>query len=152
MQMLLYAAGSYAVLSPGSAAVLRCAMLCQVMWSIGVTALLVSSVALTGLIAYMDHFGKSTQSPACWGVTGRTALPTLSATASSDLAATVTASRSSCFPVTVKAAVCHNQWLAPAIVPSTLAVALLVLAVSICCVVLAVCCRHAYNGGAGTHR
>lgn len=31
------------------------------MWSIGVTALLVSSVVLTALIAYMDHFGESVQ-------------------------------------------------------------------------------------------
>ncbi|KAF8068411.1 hypothetical protein HT031_002100 [Scenedesmus sp. PABB004] len=28
----------------------------QIMWSIGVTALLVSSVAMTGIIAWMDHF------------------------------------------------------------------------------------------------
>jgi hypothetical protein len=40
-------------------AVLCCAVLGQVMWSIGVTALLVSSVVLTALIAYMDHFGES---------------------------------------------------------------------------------------------
>lgn len=39
-------------------AVLCCAGVCllQVMWSIGVTALLVSSVVMTALVAYLDHF------------------------------------------------------------------------------------------------